>query len=60
MYQSLWRLVMNQQQQHSIVHSSNSESAQVPTAKQGMEWQQPDFEEFDLCMEVTAYINHWQ
>lgn len=23
-------------------------------------WEEPDFDEFDLCMEVTAYINHWQ
>lgn len=23
-------------------------------------WEEPDFEEFDLCMEVTAYVYHWQ
>ena len=22
-------------------------------------WQAPEFEEFDLCMEVTAYVNQW-
>lgn len=24
------------------------------------EWEQPDFEEIDICMEVTAYVYHWQ
>lgn len=23
-------------------------------------WEEPDFEEFDLCMEVTAYVYYWQ
>ena len=23
-------------------------------------WEKPDFEELDLCMEVTAYVYHWQ
>ncbi len=36
-------------------HDSSSEPAHAPTVKQG-EWEQPDFEEFDLCMEVTTYI----
>ena len=22
-------------------------------------WQPPEFEEFDLCMEVTAYVQQW-
>lgn len=22
-------------------------------------WDSPDFEEFDLCMEVTAYVQQW-
>jgi coenzyme PQQ precursor peptide PqqA len=28
--------------------------------KPSSNWEAPDFDEFDLCMEVTAYINHWQ
>lgn len=54
---------MNRQQdQHSTTpeHDGSLESAYAPTVKQGTDWEQPDFEEFDLCMEVTAYINHWQ
>jgi coenzyme PQQ precursor peptide PqqA len=22
-------------------------------------WESPEFEEFDLCMEVTAYVQQW-
>ena len=46
--------------------SSRSESTHVasglhsPTRKPAMDWEQPDFEELDLCMEVTTYIYHWQ
>ena len=31
-----------------------------PTTKPAMDWEQPDFEELDLCMEVTTYVYHWQ
>lgn len=24
------------------------------------DWEQPDFDELDLCMEITTYIYHWQ
>jgi coenzyme PQQ precursor peptide PqqA len=24
------------------------------------DWEKPDFNELDLCMEVTAYVYHWQ
>ena len=24
------------------------------------DWEKPSFEEFDLCLEVTAYVYHWQ
>ena len=46
--------------------SSSSKSTHVPaglhspTRKPAMDWEQPDFEELDLCMEVTTYIYHWQ
>ena len=23
-------------------------------------WESPEFEEFDLCMEVTAYVHQWK
>lgn len=31
-----------------------------PTGKPATDWEQPDFEELDLCMEVTTYIYNWQ
>lgn len=51
-----------QQDKHSTApeQGSSSELAHAPTAKPRMDWEQPDFEEFDLCMEVTTYIQHWQ
>jgi coenzyme PQQ precursor peptide PqqA len=24
------------------------------------DWEKPDFKELDLCMEITAYVYHWQ
>ncbi len=42
-----------------VEQGSISESAH-PTSKSAMDWERPDFEEFDLCMEVTTYIYHWQ
>lgn len=52
---------MNRQQdQHSTTPQGSSSDTYAPTVKQPTDWEQPDFEEFDLCMEVTAYINHWQ
>ena len=29
------------------------------TVKPTTVWESPEFEEFDLCMEVTAYVNQW-
>ncbi len=31
-----------------------------PTGKPAMDWEQPDYDELDLCMEVTTYIQNWQ
>ena len=36
--------------------SNNSASSGV---KPTQVWQSPEFEEFDLCMEVTAYVQQW-
>ena len=38
-------------------NSSNS-SASLPD-KPTVVWESPEFEEFDLCMEVTAYVQQW-
>jgi coenzyme PQQ precursor peptide PqqA len=35
-------------------------SACPPIGKPLTDWEQPDFDELDLCMEVTTYIHHWQ
>ena len=37
----------------------NTTDAISSTGKPTAVWQSPEFEEFDLCMEVTAYIQHW-
>ncbi|KJH70146.1 pyrroloquinoline quinone precursor peptide PqqA [Aliterella atlantica] len=35
-------------------------SYRPPTGKPAMDWEQPDYDELDLCMEVTTYIQNWQ
>ncbi len=30
------------------------------TGKPSLDWEQPDYDELDLCMEVTTYIQNWQ
>lgn len=47
----------NSLQQHS---SNGSERASRVPIKNTEDWEQPDFDEIDICMEVTAYIYHWQ
>ena len=37
--------------------SKNTSSSS--TAKPTAVWESPEFEEFDLCMEVTAYVHQW-
>jgi coenzyme PQQ precursor peptide PqqA len=39
--------------------NSDSTASRVPI-KNTTDWEQPDFEEVDICMEITAYIYHWQ
>lgn len=41
-------------------HASTGSNCHTPTTKPTMNWEQPDFEELDLCMEVTTYVYHWQ
>ena len=37
-----------------------TDTALANTGKPIAVWQSPEFEEFDLCMEVTAYVQQWQ
>lgn len=47
----------NRLEKHSS--SSDDRNTRVPI-KTSDDWEEPDFEEIDVCMEVTAYIYHWQ
>lgn len=38
---------------------NTTDAALTNTGKPIAVWQSPEFEEFDLCMEVTAYVQHW-
>ena len=38
---------------------NTTDTALVNTGKPIAVWQSPEFEEFDLCMEVTAYVQQW-
>ena len=38
---------------------NTTDTALANTGKPIAVWQSPEFEEFDLCMEVTAYVQHW-
>lgn len=39
---------------------NTTDSALANTGKPLSVWQSPEFEEFDLCMEVTAYVQQWK
>ena len=36
-----------------------TDTALASTGKPIAVWQSPEFEEFDLCMEITAYVQQW-
>ena len=38
---------------------NTTDTALANTGKPLAVWQSPEFEEFDLCMEVTAYVLQW-
>ena len=38
---------------------NTTDTALANTGKPLAVWQSPEFEEFDLCMEVTAYVQQW-
>ena len=39
---------------------NTTDTALANTGKPIAVWESPEFEEFDLCMEVTAYVHQWQ
>jgi hypothetical protein len=39
---------------------NNTDSSLLLTAKPTELWRSPELEEFDLCMEVTAYVHQWE
>lgn len=44
-----------------LIHNPSVDSSlSAPTSKKQVNWQCPAFEELDLGMEVTAYVNYWQ
>ncbi len=49
--------------QSSQTNSQNTQS-DVSTSRLPIRnpdgWEKPDFEQLDLCMEVTAYVYNWQ
>ncbi|VEP17641.1 Coenzyme PQQ biosynthesis protein A [Hyella patelloides LEGE 07179] len=50
--------------QDTSVANSDSEKGSKNSAPSSMVkptavWESPEFEEFDLCMEVTAYVQQW-
>lgn len=51
-------------QENDTVNSNRgkntTDSALSTTGKPIAVWESPEFEEFDLCMEVTAYVHQWQ
>ena len=39
---------------------NTTDAALANTGKPLTVWESPEFEEFDLCMEVTAYVHQWK
>jgi hypothetical protein len=39
---------------------NNTDSSVSSTAKPTEVWRSPELSEFDLCMEVTAYVHQWE
>ncbi len=51
-------------QDSSVVNTDSGKgsknSSPSSTGKPTAVWESPEFEEFDLCMEVTAYVHQWE
>ena len=43
---------------HHVIR--NSGTVRSSMGEPANTWDAPTFEEFDLCMEVTTYIQHWE
>ena len=41
-------------------HGTQGTPSFLPLARKPSAWDSPAFEEFDLCMEVTAYVHQWE
>ena len=41
-------------------NKNTTDAALSNTGKPLAVWESPEFEEFDLCMEVTAYVHQWK
>ena len=39
---------------------NTTDSVLSTTGKPTSVWESPEFEEFNLCMEVTAYVHQWK
>ena len=53
----------SQKQSESANNSQGKNTTNTALANTGKPiavWQSPEFEEFDLCMEVTAYVQQWK
>lgn len=62
MFQQANDYLVSAKQDNSSVNNDkerNSNNSSLSTIKPKAVWQSPEFEEFDLCMEVTAYVQQW-
>jgi coenzyme PQQ precursor peptide PqqA len=41
-------------------NSTDAQTEQRLPIRISEDWEKPSIEELDLCLEVTAYIYHWQ
>ena len=50
----------NQQENDTANSNRDKNTTDSTTGKPTSIWQSPEFAEFDLCMEVTAYVHQWK
>jgi coenzyme PQQ precursor peptide PqqA len=49
----------NSSQPSQQTTADNQSESRLPV-RTSADWEKPSIEELDLCLEVTAYIYHWQ
>ena len=52
----------SKKENNTVNNNGNKNATDTALANAGKPlsvWQSPEFEEFDLCMEVTAYVQQW-